>query len=229
MPYPSIRRYSCKIKPNSIKKYTDLGQLSVLSQILSENRDKSGIYLWTNNKNSKTYVGSSINLSKRFLKYFNDDALTKTRMLINLSLLKYKRDNFTLDILEYCSPEDVLTREQFYLDNLKPEYNILKVAGSSLGYTHNEASLLKISKRVISDATLAKKKARVQTDETKEKIKRSVGIPVQVSDVHTKEVVIYSSKWEAGLALGVSDSTIGRYIKSKKLLLNKFSIITIII
>jgi hypothetical protein len=56
-----------------------------------------------------------------------------------------------------------------------------------------------------------------------------VGIPVQVSDVHTKEVVIYSSKWEAGLALGVSDSTIGRYIKSKKLLLNKFSIITIII
>jgi len=104
------------------------------------------------------------------------------------------------------------------LDSLKPSYNILKVAGSSLGYTHTEASLLKISKRIISNATLTKMKARVQTNETKNKIKKSLGIPVQITNVNTKEVTIYSSKLEAGLALGVSDSTVRRYIKSEKLL-----------
>jgi group I intron endonuclease len=201
-----------------VKRYINLGQFSVLSEILRDNRDKCGVYLLTNNINNKTYVGSSVNLSKRFLKYFNGNTLTKNRMLISFALLKYKRDNFTLHILEYCSIENVLTREQFYLDSLKPSYNILKVAGSSLGYTHTEASLLKISKRTVSDATLAKMKTRTQTNETKDKIRKSLGIPVQITNVHTKEIAIYPSKLEAGLAIGVSDQTIGRYIRSEKLL-----------
>jgi len=88
----------------SVKKYTNLNKSSVINQILNENRNKCGVYLWTNNINNKTYVGSSVSLTKRFLKYFNEDALVKNRMLISFSLLKYKRENFTLDILEYCSP-----------------------------------------------------------------------------------------------------------------------------
>jgi hypothetical protein len=143
--------------------------------------------------------------------------------------LKYKRDNFTLDIIEYCSTEDVLNREQFYLYSLKPSYNILKVAGSSYGYTHTEASLLRISRRTISDATLTKMKARIQTDEIKDKIKNAISIPVQITNICTKEIVIYPSKVVAGLALGVSDQTIGRYIKSEKLLFNKFFIVILVI
>ena len=150
-------------------------------------------------------------------------------MLIGFSLLKYKLANFTLEIIEYCPIENVLNREQFYIDSLKPEYNILKVAGSSFGYIHSEASLLKISKRAVSDATLAKMRARIQSKETRDKISIAIGIPVQVTKFNTKEVTIYYSKVKAGLALGVSDSTIQRYIKSKKLLFNKFSIITLVI
>jgi group I intron endonuclease len=215
------------ISAMSVKRYINLDQSSVLSEILSDNRDKCGVYLLTNNINNKTYVGSSVNLSKRFLKYFNDNALAKNRMLISFALLKYKRTNFTLHILEYCSIENALTREQFYLDSIKPSYNILKVAGSTLGYTHTETSLLKMNNRTVSDATLAKMKARKQTDETKDKIRKSLGIPVQITNVHTKEITIYSSKLEAGLDIGVSDQTIGRYIKSEKLLLDKFFINTL--
>jgi hypothetical protein len=213
----------------SVKKYTNLGQPSAISQVLDDNRGKSGIYLITNNINNKTYVGSSVNLSKRFLKYFNDNALVKNRMLISFSLLKYKWNNFTLEILEYCPIKDVIAREQFYLDTLKPQYNILKVAGSSLGYTHTEASLLKISRRVISETTLAKMKARIQTANTKDKIRNAISIPVQITNTCTKEVVIYPSKLKAALALGVSDSTVGRYIKSGKLLSNKFLITTLVV
>lgn len=49
-------------------------------------------------------------------------------MRISKALLKYGYSKFRFEILEYCSVEELLKREQFYLDNYKPEYNILKVA-----------------------------------------------------------------------------------------------------
>jgi hypothetical protein len=40
--------------------------------------------------------------------------------------------------LEFVEPgENVLAREQYFLDLLKPEYNVLKFAGSSLGFKFN--------------------------------------------------------------------------------------------
>jgi group I intron endonuclease len=47
------------------------------------------------------------------------------------SLLKYGYSEFSLEILEYCDPINIISREQYYLDNLKPEYNILTIARSS--------------------------------------------------------------------------------------------------
>jgi group I intron endonuclease len=48
-------------------------------------------------------------------------------------LLKHDLDNFSLSILEYCEPGQCLEREDYYIKLLKPEYNILQKAGSSLG------------------------------------------------------------------------------------------------
>jgi group I intron endonuclease len=60
-------------------------------------------------------------------------------------LLLYSSSKFTLEILEYCEASEVIKREQHYLDLLKPEYNILIVAGSSQGYKHDDEALAKIS------------------------------------------------------------------------------------
>jgi group I intron endonuclease len=53
-------------------------------------------------------------------------------MRIYKALLKYGYAEFRLEILEYCSPEVLIKREQFYFDTLNPEYNTLKIAGSPL-------------------------------------------------------------------------------------------------
>ena len=45
---------------------------------------------------------------------------------------------FKLEILEYCNPKDLVEREQHYRDILKPEYNMLNTAYSSLGYKHTK-------------------------------------------------------------------------------------------
>jgi hypothetical protein len=43
-----------------------------------------------------------------------------------------------------------LVREQYYIDWLKPEYNILSAAGSSYGYKHTLETLDKLKLRVLS-------------------------------------------------------------------------------
>lgn len=102
-----------------------------------------GIYRWINNINGKTYVGNSNNLSVRFYTYFNLRSLAKSNIPMERALLKYGYSNFSLEILEYCNLDNLLEREQYYFNNLKPDYNIVKIAGSTLGYKHTKESLKK--------------------------------------------------------------------------------------
>lgn len=89
----------------------------------------------------RTYVGSSQDLRKRIMDYFDNNNLKNPKgSIIYKALFKYGHNNFNLKILEYCSIKDLMVREQYYLDNIKPDYNILTFAGSSRGYRHTEAS-----------------------------------------------------------------------------------------
>jgi hypothetical protein len=79
-------------------------------------------------------------MARRFIDYFNNSFLTqiKNKMAISKALLKYGYLNFKLEILDkkiyiyflikyiyfiYCDSDNVIEREQYYLDLLKPEYN----------------------------------------------------------------------------------------------------------
>lgn len=126
-----------------VKVYTnaDLDKKS----ILNENKGRAGVYCWTNKVNGKFYIGSAINLYKRLVKYYNYEHLAKSNMIINKALLKYGYSEFSLQILEYCDPDSAVSREQYYMDLLKPIYNILGTAGSSMGYKHSDEAKAKIS------------------------------------------------------------------------------------
>lgn len=112
------------------------------SRVLIDNKNKVAIYRWVNNINNKTYIGSSINLATRLYKYYSVKHLTKYKTPIHNALLKYGFENFTLEILEYCEEGiNPIVREQYYFDLLSPEYNILELAGSSLGFQHSNKTL----------------------------------------------------------------------------------------
>ncbi len=112
--------------------------------ILQENKGRSGVYRWVNLINGKSYIGSGVDLRIRISKYFNrNDLKRNNNMLICKALLKHGYINFSLEILEYCQPSQVLPIEDKYFKLLKPSYNILKNAGGeahSLGYKHSEES-----------------------------------------------------------------------------------------
>lgn len=64
--------------------------------------------------------------------------------MVYSSLLKNGYSNFSFEILEYCEKSLAIKREQYYIDLYKPEYNILKTAGSRLGSKHSEETIAKI-------------------------------------------------------------------------------------
>ena len=66
-------------------------------------------------------------------------------MRICKGLIKYGYAGFKLEILEFCPVDVLMVREQYFIDQLQPEYNILKLSGSSLGYKHTEAAKKLIS------------------------------------------------------------------------------------
>jgi len=133
------------VKFNFTKFYSNADLLKL--EILNENRDKSGIYMWKNNNSKKFYIGSSVDLKRRFTSYFNLNYLVKeSRLYLHRALLKEGYSAFSLYVLEYCEKENLIDREQYYFNLLKPTYNLCITAGSTLGISHSEDTKENISK-----------------------------------------------------------------------------------
>jgi group I intron endonuclease len=156
--------------------------------------------------------------------------LESSESLISRALLDYGYSHFKLEILEYCEKDKAISREQHYLDHLEHEYNILSTAGSRLGSLHTEEAKAKIRTaafgRKFSEATRQKLREAVQ-DKGISNLVPGAGQAaaaaasskaVLVKNIETGETVEYVSQREAARELGVNVSTIGRHIKSKKLL-----------
>jgi group I intron endonuclease len=114
------------------------------SDILLNIKDKSGVYMFFNLINGNYYIGSSINLARRFRIHLN--SVNSVKLPLPIAINKYGPNNFVFLILKYCERiEDIcLGLEQYYLDLYKPKYNILKIAGSSMGFKHSPETLAKL-------------------------------------------------------------------------------------
>ena len=105
--------------------------------------EKTGIYKITNPVNSQFYIGSaSNNFRKRFLQHrrlldLNKNPCKYLQRIYN----KNKNVNFTFEILEVCENKNCIKKEQYYIDTLKPKYNLCKIAGSSLGRKPSKKAL----------------------------------------------------------------------------------------
>ena len=197
-------------------KYSNSDQDKV--NIFADNRNMTGIYRWINNLNNNTYVGSSINLSVRFHTYYSLGSLAKSNRPIERALLKHGYSNFSLEILEYCDKDNLLKREQYYLDELKPEYNIVEKAGSSLGYKHTDESLKKMRDFILSDLVLAKKRlATVNATFSRR-------IAISVKNIQSGEIVHYKSLTEAAKSIGLTRGAVSQALKYNRLLKKKYYI-----
>lgn len=98
-----------------------------------------GVYLITNWKNGKVYVGSSVNIKERW---------TEHKRLLNKGIhhsahlqnawKKFGGESFLWEVLEVMSNFTLISREQYWIDafdsaNRKYGYNVCPIAGTTLG------------------------------------------------------------------------------------------------
>lgn len=129
----------------------------------------SAIYCLKNTIDDKCYIGSAKKLNYRLWNHRHK--LTKgihaNKYLQNF-VNKYGIDSIYFEVLEKVE-NNIIEREQFWIDTLKPTFNFLPIAGSSAGIALSKEHKSKISKG---------RKGILHTEETKQRISESMkGVP----------------------------------------------------
>lgn len=77
----------------------------------------SGIYKITNKLNNKIYIGKSKNIGYRWCVHKCPSTQeSEFQSPIYKAMKKYGNDNFTIEILETCSIEELDEKERFYIE-----------------------------------------------------------------------------------------------------------------
>lgn len=106
----------------------------------------TGIYIIKNSINKKLYIGSSACIKDRWSRHKQDLIKNKhhSKPLQNF-VNKYGIGTIYFEVIELCKKQDLLMREQYYIDTLNPYFNTCKIAGNKLGYVVSDETKHKIS------------------------------------------------------------------------------------
>jgi len=105
------------------------------------------VYKISNSVDDRVYIGSTVNLNRRWLEHRRD--LSNNRhgnAHLQNFVNKYGLNSLIFEILDECDNSNLLTREQYYLDNYLNKFNIaLNSSAPMLNKKHTAEALLKIS------------------------------------------------------------------------------------
>lgn len=151
------------------------------------------IYKITNLINGKIYVGQTVcDFKKRMNEHFN---YPLKRMAIGRAIIKYGKENFHSEIIEYCTTMEDLNKREIELieslNSIAPNGYNLRVGGSN--GRHSE-----LTKKKMSDSQKGKKKSdqlkelnrllntgKIHSQETREKRGNSISL----FNKHNKEII----------------------------------------
>lgn len=189
------------------------------------------IYKILNIKTNQFYIGSSINFHKRKLEHKND--LKKNihhSTYMQRSYNKYGKNNFIFEILANCPEEYLKKLEQWFVDTLKPKYNIAKdVIRPQIGKKLSKERKLQISKlhfnntynlgRVAKEETRNKmSKTRLGkklSDNAKLKLMKNCVNPVLQFDKSGNLIAEYDSIQKASRATNIPRQTISQVCRGE--------------
>lgn len=236
----NLNRGLPRLEITPVKRYDNA--FSEKTFIFNDNKEKAFIYRWVNKINGHEYLGSTLRGYHRIRDYYNNNKLNSDGMLIYKAILEYGHINFIFDIIEYCSPEELLDREQYYLDNYDFEYNTKPSVKSWNGFKHNQETIQKLkdlntgklhtedvkdemriwwAKNKVDSSAFAAKKAtksfKVKNEITSDhKWLNWPGKVVVVTNLDTNTSTEFRSVTSAASFLNVENTTLRRYIKSQK-------------
>jgi group I intron endonuclease len=229
---------------NPVFIYDNIQDDSVKTQIITETKGLSGIYLILNKETLAFYIGSA-STNKFNSRFINHLISLKGSKILKNSVKKYKLSNFCFIILELFphavtqeNNKNLLDIEDFYIKSLLPDYNILTEAGSNFGYKYTEVSRLKM-KSVYNEEYRKEieelNNIKLPTINTIKQMNLNTEIKNSFKETlkdNSKAILVkelssgiiygrYSSIMEAALALNCSNKTIERILKTRKKILKR--------
>lgn len=101
-------------------------------KLMSNIPQSSGIYLITCLNNGKIYIGSAVNIRDRWLRHCKElRSGNHPNPHLQNAWNKHGEDAFTFEVIEECERQNLLSREQYWLDQLRPYETGFNVARSS--------------------------------------------------------------------------------------------------
>lgn len=168
-----------------------------------------GIYKITNIKNGDSYIGQSMDIGKRWKAHLNVHSRKGMHYeyYIYRAFRKYGVESFKFEVLEECSIESLTEREQWYYEEMNPEYNIIEPRENPM---HNEEVIKKMSessKKSWKDNPNRKVSLKNLKNNDKFPPKSVVAI-----NLETKETKVFKSGYAAEKELGISRSSISQIL-----------------
>lgn len=177
-----------------------------------------GVYAVKNTKNNKRYIGSSSDLSVRKSNHFcklRDTNHYNTYLQEDYNL--YGKENFIFEVLEYCKKEELIEREQYWMDKFQ-SYN--REFGYNISISADTTIWSEESKKKASE----NKKGLKFSEEHKRKLSLAlIGNTRNIGRKHSKEHIAKRLKSFAGYFPSeetkkkISDSLKEYYKKKKEL------------
>ena len=166
-----------------------------------------GIYKITNLVNNKFYIGSSKNIKYRWAAHLCQLRKNKhINFYLQSSFNLHKEKNFKFETLEQCLISDLITKEQYWIDTLLPEYNIRQKCENNTGFKHSITTKNKISK-----------KSKELWKYNRTKMIESIQKPILAYNKQGNYVKEYKSVKEAAKELNVASTNISSVLKGKNI------------
>lgn len=130
------------------------------------------IYKINNKTTGKIYIGSAIDFTKRKKQHiYHLNKGTHHSKHLQSAWNKYGEADFDFEVIVKCVTEYLIKLEQWFIDNLKPEYNMTLMAGKStnLGRKFTAEHIEKIS---------ASHRGKVLSEDHKQTLSDAHNIPV---------------------------------------------------
>lgn len=150
-------------------------------------RGNTGVYQIVSCINNKLYIGSTVDFKTRKKQHiYSLIQSTHNNSHLQNHVNKYGISDLKFKMIEYCKKEELLIREQFYLDTAQPDFNICTIATSRLGVKASKETIEKIkkgakrgkdnpsSRQSVKDKISKANTGKVRTTETKAQISASV-------------------------------------------------------
>jgi group I intron endonuclease len=182
----------------------------------------SGIYQIRNLVNGKRYIGSSLNIERRWKHHLQCLKFSYSNKVLQKDWDLYGADAFVFEVLIYCEPDELLLKEQKRIDHYKTlspnGYNRCPIAGSCAGVKHSEEYKRNLSEKLKGNTNGLNNKGKVISEETKLKMSIAASsrkISGMSGRKHSEESKLKMSFLKLGTSSKRKGSTLSEETKQK--------------